>query len=218
MLFLAVLGLRSGGLHSPGVVMGNLGGGFALLGVLGWICSASRRRRLLRDPAPGADHRLRAFSAVAIAVLAGQILLGGLTSANFAATACTTLPDCHGLWLPGGELTTAFDSAASIRSTPTAAWSVAASGSRSTWPIAGAPCDAARGARLRGARLARRRAQRPFALALNVLVGAEVAVGAAATLTGLPIALAVTHNALAGLLLLTLLRLRASLDAPAVRA
>ena len=36
-VFLAWLGIYSGGLHSPAVVMGNLGGGFAMLGLLGWM-------------------------------------------------------------------------------------------------------------------------------------------------------------------------------------
>jgi len=36
-IFLAVLGIRSGSLHSPAVVMGNLLGGFSMLGLLGWM-------------------------------------------------------------------------------------------------------------------------------------------------------------------------------------
>ena len=36
-VFLALLGVKSGGLHSPAVVMGNLGGGFVMLGLLGWM-------------------------------------------------------------------------------------------------------------------------------------------------------------------------------------
>ena len=46
---------------------------------------------------------------IAICVLSLQILLGGLTSANFAATACQTLPDCHGSYWPGSALLTAAD-------------------------------------------------------------------------------------------------------------
>jgi len=36
-VFLAWLGIYSGGLHSPAVVVGNLGGGFTMLGLLGWM-------------------------------------------------------------------------------------------------------------------------------------------------------------------------------------
>ena len=36
-VFLAWLGIYSEGLHSPAVVMGNLCGGFAMLGILGWL-------------------------------------------------------------------------------------------------------------------------------------------------------------------------------------
>jgi cytochrome c oxidase assembly protein subunit 15 len=36
-VFLAWLGIYSAGLHNPAVVMGNLGGGFTMLGLLGWM-------------------------------------------------------------------------------------------------------------------------------------------------------------------------------------
>ncbi|MFQ5983119.1 MAG: heme A synthase [Woeseiaceae bacterium] len=104
-VFLAWLGLRSGGLHDPAIVMGNLAGGFAMLGLLGWMV-------VRKDPPAErgtAGVWLRAASTLAVVVLAAQILLGGLTSANFAASACQTVPDCHGSWLPGPNLAAAFD-------------------------------------------------------------------------------------------------------------
>jgi cytochrome c oxidase assembly protein subunit 15 len=101
-VFLAWLGIYSEGLHSPAVVMGNLGGGFAMLGLLGWM--------VLRKPNDRTNRgTLRTWAALAIVTLSLQIFLGGLTSANFAASACQTIPDCHGSWLPGAEIATAFD-------------------------------------------------------------------------------------------------------------
>jgi len=44
-VFLAWLGIYSGGLHSPAVVMGNLGGGFTMLGLLGWMVFRDARPR-----------------------------------------------------------------------------------------------------------------------------------------------------------------------------
>jgi cytochrome c oxidase assembly protein subunit 15 len=213
-LFLAVLGLRSGGLHSPGVVMGNLGGGFALLGVLGWIVFGIRADAgaTLVDAAD-ADGQLRLLTTAAVVVLAAQILLGGLTSANFAATACTSLPDCHGRWLPDAEIVTALD--LGREHTVDADGRVVGGAERVAVHLAhrwgallvlGTVLAVVAGALGRGRRTA--------AAALFALVGVEAAVGAGAVSIGLPIALAVAHNALAGLLLLTLLHLRATLAAP----
>jgi cytochrome c oxidase assembly protein subunit 15 len=148
------------------------------------------------------------LSALAIVALALQIVLGGLTSANFAATACRTLPDCHGGWWPGPELGRALDLTRHHEVTPsgqaiggaeriavhrahrlmavltaalvllTAVWAV-----RSGGPV------------------------RTSGIALIILVAGEFAVGVTAVIQQLPIALAVAHNWLAGLLLLFLLRL-----------
>ena len=95
-VFLAVLGIRSGSLHSPAIVMGNLVGGFSMLGLLGWMVFSpgSKGQHDTQDKAGTVKHML----IFAIIVLSMQIVLGGLTSANFAATACQTLPDCHGSW------------------------------------------------------------------------------------------------------------------------
>jgi len=42
-VFLALLGMKSGSLHSPAVMMGNLGGGFLMLGMLGWMLFTGQR-------------------------------------------------------------------------------------------------------------------------------------------------------------------------------
>lgn len=57
------------------------------------------------DPAPPG---LRPFAAVALALLALQIFLGGWTSTNYAALACPDFPTCHGSFLPETDLRTAF--------------------------------------------------------------------------------------------------------------
>ncbi len=205
-VYLAVLGIRSGSLHDPAVVMGNLTGGFLMLALLGWLVMA---------PRPGAPdlgrHRwLKRWAVLGIVVLAGQILLGGLTSANFAATACRTLPDCHGAWLPGPALRSALDLSRAHQVTPSG---VAVGGGEriaihqahrlgallTTAVLLVAGFLALRG----GAGL------RTTGIAVLLLVLAEFGLGIAAVLAGLPIGLAVAHNWLAALLLLGLLRLLA---------
>jgi cytochrome c oxidase assembly protein subunit 15 len=201
-VFLAWLGIYSGGLHSPAVVMGNLLGGFLMLGLLGWM--------VFRHDRPRAYTRrgVRPWVIAALVILGVQIALGGLTSANFAASACQTVPDCHGSWWPGSKLATAFDL--------TRAHQVGPDG----FVLGGAErTDIHKLHRLTavvtllaalaaGALALRARMGLTGALVIAV-VASEFAVGVAAILTDLPIGIAVAHNWLAGLLILSLLRLLA---------
>lgn len=209
-VFLAWLGIHSAGLHDPGVVMGNLAGGFAMLGALGWMVFRKDRP----DGHGGTHSRLRMASTLAIVVLAAQIFLGGLTSANFAASACQTLPDCHGSWLPGANLATAFDLSREHRVGPTGI-------------VLGGPerADIHKLHRLAAvitvitvvsaAVLAFRTHNelRIVGSAVLVIVLLEFGVGVAAILTDIPISVAVAHNWLAAILLLALLKLRAESQA-----
>jgi cytochrome c oxidase assembly protein subunit 15 len=189
-VFLAWLGIYSQGLHSPAVVMGNLCGGFAMLGLLGWMVL-----RKSKNDTTGSIP-CRRWALLAIALLGVQIFVGGLTSANFAASACQTVPDCHGSWLPGAAVATAFDLSRTHEIGEIhklhrliAALTVIAV------LIAGIL------AYNRGRKL------RIVGLVAISLVVIEFVLGVAAIMTGLPIAVAVAHNWLAALLLLALLKL-----------
>jgi cytochrome c oxidase assembly protein subunit 15 len=201
--FLAVLGIRSGSLHQPAVIMGNLAGGFTLLGLLGWLWF----RQVVPAPGSLAGSVITGLAGLATLVLAAQILLGGLTSANFAATACADLPACAGGWWPGAELATALDL--------TRSHAVSSTGQ----VIGGPERIAVHRAHRIGALLAalvilmsgvlamRDRRTRATGLVVLLLLAAECSVGVASVMSGLPITLAVAHNWLAALLLLSLLQL-----------
>ncbi len=201
---LAVLGIRSGGLHDPAVVMGNLAGGFTMLGLLGslWFGLSSPGRKTIDRRVPTGMVML------AIILLSSQVLLGGFTSANFAATSCRTLPDCHGSWWPGSAIVTALDLTRTHQVTP------------SGQAIGGPERIAIHQAHRLGALLAASvilltgilairngGAWRTTGVFVLLLVLLEFSVGIASVLSGLPIALAVAHNWLAALLLLSLLKL-----------
>jgi len=203
-VFLAILGVRSGGLQSPAVVMGNLVGGFAILGLLGWLVLGPG------SGGPVARGGPQTWALIAVLLLAVQIVLGGLTSANFAATACTTMPDCHGSYLPGPALATAFDLGRrhGIDNDGNAVGGEERAdihklhrlGAVLTLVVAVAAGIGAVGA---GSGLV------AVGAAVIVLALTEVSLGIAATLSQLQIGLAVAHNWVAGLLLLSLLRLMA---------
>ena len=199
---LAWLGIYSAGLHSPAVVMGNLGGGFTMLALLGWMVFRGT------TPAANAGPTVRTWTLAALVILALQIGVGGLTSANFAATACQTFPDCYGSWLPGSDLATAFN----LNRTH----EISASG----FVVGGAErMDIHKLHRLvatltlltslAAGLLALRARLGLTAIAVIVIVLTEFSVGATAVLTDLPIGIAVAHNCLAAILLLCLLRLLA---------
>jgi cytochrome c oxidase assembly protein subunit 15 len=248
-VWLAVLGIRSGHLHDPAVVMGNLAGGFTMLGLLGWLWFQPSPAAPASLPVPDPwlerdDERWRRHGKLgiggsppdptsvlassvlasssppssslpstlligfALVLLAMQILLGGLTSANFAATACVTLPDCQGSYWPGPEIATALDLSRTHAVTP------------SGHAIGGAERPAIAKAHRLGAVLAGglllltgalawrgTGAQRRTGAAIVLLVVLEFSVGVTSVLSGLPIALAIAHNWLAALLLLCLVRL-----------
>ena len=203
-VFLAWLGIYSEGLNNPAIVMGNLGGGFLMLGLLGAMV-------FRRPPDPGAGAgALPSLVIAALVVLSAQILTGGLTSANFAASACQTMPDCHGSWLPGKDIGAAFD----LTQTRQIGESGRVPGGAERADIQKlhrlvAALTAALVIAVGVMALRSGRYYRVSGALVVVLVAAEFAVGVAAILTELPIALAVAHNWLAAILLLALLNLLA---------
>jgi cytochrome c oxidase assembly protein subunit 15 len=202
-VYLAVLGMRSGSLHDPAVIMGNLAGGFGMLGLLGWLVFSSGSRG--QPP-----RRVALVTAAAGLVLCAQILLGGLTSANFAATSCQTLPDCHGGWWPGPALAVALD--LTRKHEVTTEGQAVGGDERIAIHRAhrlGAVAVLLLAMLAAGMAFTANPRLRPVALVIVLLVAAEFLVGVASVVSGLPIALAVSHNGFAGLLLLALLKLLA---------
>jgi cytochrome c oxidase assembly protein subunit 15 len=91
---------------SPAVLMGHLLGGFTVLSGLFLLYL-----RLTPYRIPGGDARMRRFgiySILGIVILTVQITLGGWTSANYAALACTELPICEGAWYQRLDFAGAF--------------------------------------------------------------------------------------------------------------
>lgn len=94
-------------LLKPVIVMAHLLGGMSVLALLWWVWLRS---------APPAGYatgssdsaRLRPWALFALAVLVVQISLGGWTSANYAALHCPDFPTCQGSWWPPMDFGEAF--------------------------------------------------------------------------------------------------------------
>ncbi|MGE8437838.1 MAG: COX15/CtaA family protein [Pseudomonas palmensis] len=89
----------------PQVVTAHLLGGFATLSLL-FLLSLRLSRAFM--PLPGLPLRLRRLAALALLLVIGQVALGGWVSANYAAVACVDLPTCHGQWWPEADFANGF--------------------------------------------------------------------------------------------------------------
>ncbi len=91
-------------LLKPLVVSAHLLGGLATLSLLWWHLLAVRAQPVFAVPAGG----LYLWARIAVLVLVLQIFLGGWTSANYAALACTDFPTCQGRWWPHANFREAY--------------------------------------------------------------------------------------------------------------
>lgn len=95
-IFQALLGMWTVTLLlKPVVVMAHLLGGFATFSLLGLLAFRSARK----SPSYLAQN-LRGWAAAGLVILTCQIALGGWTSSNYAALACTDFPTCQDSWWP----------------------------------------------------------------------------------------------------------------------
>lgn len=90
-------------LLKPVIVTLHLLGGMSTLMILCWI---AMRNHLTPSIALPLNQQWWLRMALLIWLL--QVLLGGWTSSNYAALACTDFPTCHGLWWPEMDLSDAF--------------------------------------------------------------------------------------------------------------
>ena len=93
-------------LLKPAIVTGHLIGGMLTFALLVWLWQRQRAVKRYVDAEQVA--RLRVPALVGLVILSIQIVLGGWTSTNYAALACTDLPTCQGLWWPVMEFHHAF--------------------------------------------------------------------------------------------------------------
>ncbi|HSH73964.1 MAG TPA: COX15/CtaA family protein [Methylophilaceae bacterium] len=92
-------------LLKPVIVTAHLLGGMTTLGLLTWI--AHRHWGVIATRFVNAAY-LRLWIRGALLVVLAQVFLGGWTSSNYAALACTDFPTCHGVWVPDMDFSTAF--------------------------------------------------------------------------------------------------------------
>ena len=189
-------------LLKPAIVSSHLIGGFTTFSLLVWLYWRTRP-----DPVEVnlPQRKLKIPVMIAMGFLIGQIILGGWVSTNYAALACPDFPTCMGQWWPEQNYSEGFE----------------------VWREIGV--DYQGGLLDQPSRMAIHIAHRIGAIfvigvfawllwkmfktpgmgrwtaAVGGLLTIQVALGLSNVLAGLPLYVAVAHNAVAALLLVTLL-------------
>jgi heme a synthase len=93
-------------LLKPVIVMSHLLGGLTILSLLCWTVL---RQQSQQGIFVSVGHRkLLPLAVIALIVLTLQISLGGWTSSNYAALACPDFPTCQGVWWPNMDFREGF--------------------------------------------------------------------------------------------------------------
>lgn len=195
-------------LLKPAVVTAHLLGGLALLALLTWL--ALRQGRVVglhkESVSKGiiAPPSIRWMGGIAFAVLVAQIALGGWVSTNYAALACQDFPSCQGSWLPQMDFHNAFHVVRELGMTAQGELLSAEALTAIHWAHRlGAMIVVIVLGVLALQMLAKPATRSLGGLVLSVLT-LQVLLGISNIYFGLPLALAVAHNAGAALLVVTL--------------
>jgi cytochrome c oxidase assembly protein subunit 15 len=217
-VFQALLGMWTVTLLlKPAIVTAHLLGGMGTLALLTWIThrhwGTASAGFLQSGPALPAGS-LGFWIRGALIVLVLQIFLGGWTSTNYAALACTDFPMCHGAWLPPMDFSNAFhmirelgqgaDGKPLQLSALTAIQWVHRVGALVTFIYLA----------LLSWCLVRRPQLRAIGMIIPVLLVIQIVLGVANLLLHLPLILAVAHNFVAALLLVTVVTLNSKITEP----
>lgn len=203
-VFQAMLGMWTVTLLlKPVVVMGHLLGGLLTFSLLAYVALGLTSRSV----ATPAQQRLRPMVIAALVLLALQIALGGWTSANYAALACgSDFPQCAGAWWPQTDFREGFVLWRGIGVNYEGG--VLDAAARAAIQIAhriGALVVV--GHVLATAFAAWRRGLQANAVVVAILLCTQVALGIANVKLLLPLPVATAHNAVAALLLFSLIAL-----------
>jgi len=93
-------------LLKPVIVLAHLIGGLTILSLLYWTVLRQQSLQVIGTNTD--NNKLLPLVIVGMIVLAMQISLGGWTSSNYAALACPDFPTCQGVWWPNMDFNEGF--------------------------------------------------------------------------------------------------------------
>jgi cytochrome c oxidase assembly protein subunit 15 len=192
-------------LLKPFIVVLHLLGGLTTMSLLAWLSM-----RVERSTRPQAERSLRQLALIGLSVLGVQIFLGGWTSSNYAAVSCPDFPTCQAAYWPDMDMGNAFvlwrglgiDYEGGVLNHPArvAIHHVHRLGAMTTAIVLGWLAFVAW-------RRAQTRAVQFAGLLVGIALLVQLLIGPLMVIKGFPLWLATTHNAVAALLLLSVVRL-----------
>lgn len=204
-------------LLKPAIVTAHLLGGLTTLALLAWLAlraSGAVQPMASLSHAGRSTRRLQLGARLAFVLLIAQIALGGWTSTNYAALACTDFPTCHGSFAPDADYANAFHVVRELGMTADGELLSNAALTAIHWSHRIGALVAGGALLLLGGALCRRRATLDVGVALLAALALQVGLGVANVLLSLPLPLAAAHNAGAALLVFVMVWVNFRLGAP----
>ena len=190
-------------LLKPAIVTAHLLGGLTTLALLAWLslrAFGAGQSPVAAAHSEGVSPWLQRGARGAFVLLVVQIALGGWTSTNYAALACTDFPTCHGSFVPAADYANAFHIVRELGMTADGELLSNAALTAIHWSHRIGALVAGVALFLLGWGLCRRRATVDVGFALLAALLLQLALGIANVLLSLPLPLAAAHNAGAALL------------------
>lgn len=195
-------------LLKPAIVTAHLLGGMSTLAILTWI--SHRHFGVISAGFERADT-LRLWMRGALVILFMQIFLGGWTSTNYAALACTDFPTCHGAWLPAMDFSNAFNLIRELGVDATGKTLNLAAYTAIQWTHRVGALVTFIYLSMLGIWLLKAPQLKKLGLIMLILLVIQIILGVANLLLHLPLVLAVGHNMVAALLLISVVVLNSKI-------
>lgn len=193
-------------LLKPAIVSAHLLGGMATLATLTWLVNKHWNSKIIYI-----GNSLRLFIRFALLILFAQIFLGGWTSTNYAALACTDFPTCHGVWFPEMDFKDAFHLVRDLGQSADGGLLSLASITAIQWTHRIGALVTFIYLGILSIQLIKQPLLNKIGLILLVALLIQVSLGIANLILHLPLVLAVGHNFVAALLVIILVTLNAKI-------
>jgi cytochrome c oxidase assembly protein subunit 15 len=204
-VFQALLGMWTVTLLlKPVIVSAHLLGGMTTLALLAWVAHRRWGEAVSME-------NLHLWARLGLVVLALQIFLGGWTSSNYAALACTDFPVCQGGWLPEMDFSNAFHMIRELGQTADGSQLSLAALTAIHWSHRLGALVTLLYLGWLSARVMRNQGTQWLGSLMAGLLVVQVGLGISNVLFSLPLPVAVAHNAVAALLLISLVVLNSKI-------
>jgi len=188
-------------LLKPAIVTSHLLGGMSTLALLTWI---THRHWGVSSTGLLQSSNTKLMLRGALIVMFMQIFLGGWTSTNYAALACTDFPTCHDAWFPDMDFSNAFHWARELGQDANGKPLQLSSFVAIQWTHRVGALITFIYLSVLGIKLIRQTELKKVTTVMLVLLVLQIALGIANLVLHLPLVLAVAHNMVAAMLLIAL--------------